>query len=164
MRFAGVRQRAGSSRNADQRAATPINENEVAHYASRSSHSESESALSIPRRPRCGRGHCEIEGHNTMIIATYNVENLFARAKALEPSMDSDVTAKTLAAHAEINDHFNKLTYDQATQKRIVELLETLDLLTDDESDLVILRIIRGKLLTRHKNGTVDVVATGRAD
>jgi endonuclease/exonuclease/phosphatase family metal-dependent hydrolase len=99
-----------------------------------------------------------------MIIATYNVENLFARAKALEPSMDSGATAKTLAAHAEINDLFNKPTYDQSTQKRIVELLGVLDVLTDDESDLVRLRIIRGKLLTRHNDGSVDVVAAGRAD
>ena len=99
-----------------------------------------------------------------MIIATYNVENLFARAKALEPDMDSHETSETLAAHAEINELFNKTTYDDDTKKRIIELLETLDLLKDDESDLVRLRIIRGKLLTRHNDGTVDVVADGRAD
>jgi endonuclease/exonuclease/phosphatase family metal-dependent hydrolase len=43
-------------------------------------------------------------------------------------------------------------------------LLDTLNILGDDESDLVRLRVIRGKLLTRHNDGTVDVVADGRAD
>ena len=99
-----------------------------------------------------------------MIIASYNVENLFARAKALEPNMDSHETSETLAAHAEINELFNKPTYDDDTKKRILELLDTLKLLGDDESDLVRLRIIRGKLLTRHQDGTVDVVADGRPD
>jgi hypothetical protein len=41
-----------------------------------------------------------------VIIATYNVENLFQRAKALEPAMDARITSDTLAAHAEINDLF----------------------------------------------------------
>ncbi|HZA08559.1 endonuclease/exonuclease/phosphatase family protein [Mycobacterium sp.] len=99
-----------------------------------------------------------------MIIATFNVENLFARAKALKPSMDADTTSKTLAAHAEINDLFNKPTYDETTKQRILELLDQLGLLESDESDLVRLRIIRGKLLTRHKDKTVDIVASGRAD
>lgn len=99
-----------------------------------------------------------------MIIASYNVENLFQRARALEPAMDAHVTSDTLAAHAEINDLFNEKTYDDDTKKRILELLDELGLLKDDESDLVRLRIIRGKLLIRHNDGTVDLVASGRPD
>ncbi|MEE3850194.1 endonuclease/exonuclease/phosphatase family protein [Gordonia sp. LSe1-13] len=98
-----------------------------------------------------------------MRIATYNVENLFARAKAMKSPMGGS-TADTLAAHAEINTLFNRPTYDDATKTRMLELLEQLGLLTSDTADLVILRKVRGKLLTRRRNGTVEIVASGRAD
>ncbi|MGJ6122327.1 endonuclease/exonuclease/phosphatase [Mycolicibacterium sp. Y3] len=99
-----------------------------------------------------------------MIIATYNVENLFDRAKALKPGMGDDRTKKTLAAHAEINTLFDQQIYDGPTKARIIELLKILDLLADDTADLTLLRVIRGKLLKRSHDGSVEVVANGRPD
>jgi len=97
-----------------------------------------------------------------MRIASYNVENLFERAKALEPST-WNVGAPILAAHAEINALFNELDYTDEIKKRILELLEVLGLLRADSAALAELRVIRGKLLLRHRDGTVEVAARGRA-
>lgn len=96
-----------------------------------------------------------------MRIASYNVENLFARAKAL----NQDTWAEgrpILAAHAELNTLLQNETYEEPDKKRILELLVTLGLAKGDESEFVRLRKIRGRLLKRPKTGPVQVVATGR--
>jgi endonuclease/exonuclease/phosphatase family metal-dependent hydrolase len=98
-----------------------------------------------------------------MRIASFNVENLFARAKAL--NLQSWAEGKpVLAAQAELNALFEEPVYDDAAKARILELLGKLGLLTSDESTYVLLRKIRGKLLKRPRTGPVEVVADGRAD
>jgi len=96
-----------------------------------------------------------------MRIASYNVENLFARAKAL--NQESWAAGRPiLAAHAELNTILQNETYDDTAKKRILELLDTLGLTRSDESEFVRLRRVRGRLLKRPKTGPVQVVATGR--
>ncbi|MGI8720765.1 MAG: hypothetical protein ACR2JG_00920, partial [Geodermatophilaceae bacterium] len=97
-----------------------------------------------------------------MRIASYNVENLFARAKAL--NQDSWAAGRpVLQAHAELSQLLQEDTYDDAVKTRILMLLDKLGLTRSDESEFVRLRKIRGRLLRRPRSGPVEVVAAGRA-
>jgi endonuclease/exonuclease/phosphatase family metal-dependent hydrolase len=96
-----------------------------------------------------------------MRIAAFNVENLFARPKVM--GHDWTVGAATLAAYAELNDLFQREAYDDGTKKRMIQLLDQLNILRDDNSEFVRLRKIRGRLLYRPRNKPVEVVADGRA-
>ena len=99
-----------------------------------------------------------------MKLATYNVENLFQRAHALNLATWHD-GKDILEKFSELNGVFNKATYSAADKAKIVQLVTALGLAQkDDGSDFVILRQNKGKLLTRHQNGTIEVVAGGRSD
>jgi endonuclease/exonuclease/phosphatase family metal-dependent hydrolase len=98
-----------------------------------------------------------------MRIASFNVENLFARAKAM--NTDSKPVGKAvLAAQAELNQLFELPAYGAPTKARMLTLLATLGLERSDESEFVRLRKIRGRPLRRPRTGPVEVVADGRAD
>ena len=60
-------------------------------------------------------------------IASYNVENLFARPKAFDGS-DWSIGEPILAAYEEVNRLFQKPFYDDADKVRITALLITLDI------------------------------------
>jgi endonuclease/exonuclease/phosphatase family metal-dependent hydrolase len=97
-----------------------------------------------------------------MKLASYNVENLFLRAVAL----NGDTFAQgrdVLKAHADINRILGKDKYTAADKASIVALLDPLGLTKSDESKFAILRQNRGHLLKR-SGGKVQVVADGRAD
>lgn len=96
-------------------------------------------------------------------VASYNVENLFARAKALNLS-SWRAGRPLLEAHAKLNSLFNEATYTAETKQRILELLHTLGLVRTDESEFVRLRKIRGQLVRRPRTGGAEVVASGRSD
>ena len=96
-------------------------------------------------------------------IASYNVENLFDRAKALN-WQNPGTGEKVLRPHAELSQLLEHDPYTAADKKRILELLEELGLLRSDESTYVLLRKIRGRLLKRPRSGPVEVVANGRSD
>lgn len=98
-----------------------------------------------------------------MRLASFNVENLFARAKALDPATWT-ANKPVLAAQVEVNDLFQRQTYDEPTKARILTLLGTLGLERSDDAALVRLRKIRGQLLRRPRAGGAEVVADGRAD
>lgn len=97
-----------------------------------------------------------------MRIATFNVENLFSRAAALN-----------LASWAEgkiILDQVQRATallqnavYTADDKAAIADALTKLGLLKSDESKFVVLRRNRGKLLSR-SGGKLQVVAAGRGD
>jgi endonuclease/exonuclease/phosphatase family metal-dependent hydrolase len=99
-----------------------------------------------------------------MRLATYNVENLFTRAKAL--NFDTWQQGKpVIDRFAEINGLFENTAYSDADKARIVVLLKELGIdKKDDASPFVLLRQNRGQLLKRGRLGGVEVVAKGRAD
>ena len=97
-----------------------------------------------------------------MRLASFNVENMFDRAKAMNQETWAE-GRPALAAHAELNRIFNKATYSAADKTRILTLLDQQGILKQDEGPFLILRRIRGKLVHRPKTGSVTVEATGRA-
>ncbi|EIM31164.1 endonuclease/exonuclease/phosphatase family protein [Microvirga lotononidis] len=105
-------------------------------------------------------------------LATYNVENLFARAKILDRHEWADgkgtsrmeAAREILDAVAELNGLLAQAVYTSEVKREILNALETLDLLDTDENKFLILRRNRGHLLKRPKNGPVFVAADGRDD
>ena len=97
-----------------------------------------------------------------MRIASYNVENLFDRAKALNE--DSPESQRAIKLEAELNALFQKSEYKTADKKRMIELMTELGLKNVDEGPYVILRKNRGAFIKRKKNGTVEIVANGRGN
>lgn len=99
-----------------------------------------------------------------MRIASFNVENLFARPKAMDANeADSDTRSRILAAHARVSTLFELPSY-QGVEAEILDLLDQLGVLTDDEGTFVRLRKLRGSLLRRPMTGAVVLLAKGRAD
>jgi endonuclease/exonuclease/phosphatase family metal-dependent hydrolase len=99
-----------------------------------------------------------------MIVGSFNIENLFDRAKVLNQAT-WEQGAPVLAAHAEIGGLLEHDPYTPSDKERIIELLDQLGILHDDESPLVYLRKIRGQLVRRPRDRTkpVEVVAGGRS-
>jgi endonuclease/exonuclease/phosphatase family metal-dependent hydrolase len=104
-------------------------------------------------------------------LASFNVENLFERAKVLDAAADTalgatgTIAAVVLQAFADFNRLIAKREYSPADKLAILELSATLGLLDDDESAYVILRRNRGRLLDRRADGGQPrVQANGRAD
>jgi len=97
-----------------------------------------------------------------MRIASYNVENFFARARAL--NMDNRAEAKPfLQAFADLNALLELDVYTDAEKATILDRLDTLGLKNSDEAELAVLRQVRGRLVSRGQAG-VRVVADGRGD
>ena len=109
-----------------------------------------------------------------MRIASFNVENLFSRAKVLnknewadQPDPNSDhwsAGRKALDIYSKLNAILAQPVYSAQDKADIVDLMTRLGLTKDDESDLVILRRNRGQLVKRPKNKPMEVVANGRGD
>ncbi len=98
-----------------------------------------------------------------MRIATYNFENLFDRAKAM--NLETRAAGRpALEAHQELNALIDKDSYSAADKKRMLTLLEEQGLLKKDDGPLLLIRKIRGKFLNRPKTGPVTVAADERAD
>jgi len=97
-----------------------------------------------------------------MRLASYNVENLFERTKAMN-GPDWQAGREVLSAQAELNGLFGKETYTASDKARMQTLLDTLGLGRSDESDVAILRQNRGHLRII-RAGTSEIVASGRGD
>jgi endonuclease/exonuclease/phosphatase family metal-dependent hydrolase len=96
-----------------------------------------------------------------MRIASFNVENLFDRAKAFN---QPEATArKVLADIAELNGLFEHSNYSLARKRRMIELLTQLGLTKSDRGPFALLRQIRERVVKRGQNG-VQIVARGRDD
>lgn len=95
-----------------------------------------------------------------MRIAALNVENLFDRPKAFNDAASS--SAAVLDAHARLNNLYEKTTYSAADKAKMLQLMDDLGILKDDNGPFVILRKIRGRLITRPRTGPPSIVASGR--
>jgi predicted extracellular nuclease len=95
-------------------------------------------------------------------IASFNVENMFLRAKVL--GLDAAQARPVLRRYAEVNALLNQVEYSPTNKTEIAALLTDLELDRSDEGrGYVRLRQNRGSLLKR-SGGAIDVVARGRAD
>src|SRR5438874_12585882 len=103
--------------------------------------------------------YCAATGTTYMRLASFNVENLFERAIALNlPSWQDGRQA--LEHQTEINILLNNQAYSAADKSRIIELLGDLGLAhSDDGGEFALLRQNRGKLLARPAGGQAEVVA-----
>jgi endonuclease/exonuclease/phosphatase family metal-dependent hydrolase len=109
-----------------------------------------------------------------MRIASFNVENLFARAVALnrddwvnDPGPDPDHWSAgrvALDTYSKLNAILQKAIYSAQDKADIISLMTKLDLTKSDDSKLVILRRNRGQLVKRPKGKPMEVIATGRGD
>jgi endonuclease/exonuclease/phosphatase family metal-dependent hydrolase len=99
-----------------------------------------------------------------MRIASFNVENLFERAKAFNLE-DKDAARVVLEQYARLNDLFNQPAYSKAAKAEMVDLLGKLGLAErDDGGEFALLRQNRGRLLRRPLGGGTEVIASGRSD
>src|SRR5919204_529679 len=98
-----------------------------------------------------------------MLLSSFNVENLFQRAAAMNESTWAE-GKPALERTNRLNVLLNKPRYSAADKRNIIDLLTQLGLKNkDDAGDFTILRQNRGRLLKRSKGGKVEVVAEGRA-
>jgi len=101
---------------------------------------------------------------STFRIASYNVENLFERPRAMNLATWDD-GKPILEQHARINELLNQPKYSAADKAEILDLLTKLGLNGSDEGGpFVRLRQVREKLVKRPPGQPVEVVANGRSD
>jgi endonuclease/exonuclease/phosphatase family metal-dependent hydrolase len=98
-----------------------------------------------------------------MRLASFNLENLFDRAVALNGDM-TDKPNPALQAFAAFNKLIDSKTYTAAEKKEMLQHLKTLGLLASDRSEIAILRQNRGQFIKRPRNGAAQIVANGRGD
>jgi endonuclease/exonuclease/phosphatase family metal-dependent hydrolase len=98
-----------------------------------------------------------------MRLASYNVENLFDRAKVMLLDEWSE-GREILEDFAEANQILGQQVYSDADKEKLADLLTQLGLAQSDESSYIILRRNRGELLRRPHTGGIEIVANGRAD
>ena len=98
-----------------------------------------------------------------MRLATYNVENLFVRARAL--NLDTWTEGKQILEHyVALNELFEELVYTNEIKARIVALLKTLGIDKKNDSRFVLLRENRGQLVKYSAMTGTRIVARGRED
>ncbi|MBP0465940.1 endonuclease/exonuclease/phosphatase family protein [Roseomonas sp. PWR1] len=98
-----------------------------------------------------------------MRLAAFNVENLFARARAMNGE-DWQDGRRILEDFARFNALIGKPAYSAADKRRMAELLEALGLGRADDAEYVRLRRNRGDFLRRPKGGGIEILAAGRAE
>lgn len=98
-----------------------------------------------------------------MRLATYNVENLFARARALnlaDPALSGPILEKV----ATLSQMFEEPVYTEAMKADMLRLLGELGIGKTNESRYVILRENRGQLIASSKLKGTRIIANGRSD
>ncbi len=96
-------------------------------------------------------------------IASFNVENLFDRARLLAAD-DWSTHRALLGTYARLTRLLQRPVYSTADKAMIVTLLTDLGLEKADSGTYVILRQNRGRLISRPRAGGITVVAGGRTD
>lgn len=95
-------------------------------------------------------------------VASFNVENMFSRAKAMNHETWAEGKA-VLEAFAQLSELIQLDGYDDTSKAAMLVQLAALGLLDRDESDQAWLRKIRGRFIQRRRDGTRTIVAGGRA-
>ncbi len=122
----------------------------------------------VPLHETGSRVACAANGtigqRGLMRIASYNVENLFTRAKVL--NLDTWAEGRAVLEHfAELNGLFEKDAYAAEDKTRMLALMRLLGIeKKDDGGKFVTLRQNRGQLLKRSMVSSPQIVANGRAD
>ena len=98
-----------------------------------------------------------------MRLASYNVENLFSRAKAMNLGTWTE-GKPVLDRFARLNALLGEPVYTPAMRQSMAQLMIELGLEKSDSAPFVILRRNRGSLLKRPEAGGIEIVAEGRAD
>ncbi|MGH7891955.1 MAG: endonuclease/exonuclease/phosphatase family protein, partial [Thermodesulfobacteriota bacterium] len=98
-----------------------------------------------------------------MKIAAYNVENLFDRAKAFNDD-DTNHSQAILSAVSELNNLFEEPDYTPEHLSRMRELIIELGLDKSDTAPFVLLRQIRGRMVSRPNNKPFELKSRGRGD
>jgi endonuclease/exonuclease/phosphatase family metal-dependent hydrolase len=98
-----------------------------------------------------------------MRIASYNVENLFNRARALDQRTWS-TGRPALEAYERVCELLEEPRYTNEVRTDIERQLRRLGLWTGDTAQFARLRQNRGRLLRRSRTGPVAIVADGRGD
>jgi endonuclease/exonuclease/phosphatase family metal-dependent hydrolase len=96
-------------------------------------------------------------------IASYNVENLFNRARALDQRTWS-MGRPALEAYQQVCELLEEPDYTPEIKADIIRQLRRLGLARGDVARFARLRQNRGRLLKRPRAGGVEVVASGRGD
>ena len=107
-----------------------------------------------------------------MRLATFNVENLFARAKALGVSSAGEDNA-LLTAYERFDRVSSKLQYDETDKAQMLADLETLEVLKRSQAGNLrfntrpfdawaLLRENRGDFIKQPGSGSVEIIAEGR--
>lgn len=97
-----------------------------------------------------------------MRIATFNVENMFERPAVMNLPNWSD-GRQVLQDFAELSDLIERQTYNAATKKRLVTLMDrNKGLLTQGQSKFIRLRESRGKLVRKPRNKPREIAVDGR--
>jgi endonuclease/exonuclease/phosphatase family metal-dependent hydrolase len=97
-----------------------------------------------------------------MRIATFNVENMFERPAVMNLPNWSD-GRPVLQDFAELSDLIERQTYNAATKKRLVTLMDrNKGLLTQGHSKFIRLRESRGRLVRKPRNKPREIAVDGR--
>lgn len=99
-----------------------------------------------------------------MRIATFNVENMFDRAKALNLSTWAE-GKPVLDDYSRLNALIQEPVYTEAIKLELLTIMQRHDgLITNGESRFLLLRDLRGKFLARPEGRPVEIAASGRPD
>ncbi|WP_029355619.1 endonuclease/exonuclease/phosphatase family protein [Bosea sp. 117] len=96
-----------------------------------------------------------------MRIASFNVENMFERARALNQESWSE-GRPILELFSKLNALLSEPVYTDAIKQKIAALLIDAGLEKKDDGEFVMLRQNHGKLLKRPQTGGIQIVADGR--
>lgn len=98
-----------------------------------------------------------------MRLASYNVENLFNRAKVMNLGTWSE-GKPVLDSFAALSSLLGEHTYTPTRKARMVALMQALELEKSDTGKFVTLRRNHGGLLRRPRTGGIEITASGRDD
>ncbi|MFN8140072.1 MAG: hypothetical protein U0R49_09775 [Fimbriimonadales bacterium] len=97
-------------------------------------------------------------------LATFNVENMFERAKAMNLPNWKD-GKPILSDYYELNNLIQQKKYTPAIKKKILQVMDRHQgLKTKSQSKYLRLRDIRGGLLAKPRGGPIGIKANGRSD